>query len=74
MIDFEHLLSVTLDVKRQGVSEWRELSRRERAFVALALNRADWLVLDELSLAQAISLVRSDLIELVPAVEQAINQ
>ena len=72
MLDFEHLLSVTLAVKRQGAREWRDLSRRERAFVAMALNRVDWLSEDELSMGQAMDLIGPDLLALVVAVERAI--
>lgn len=74
MIDFEHLVSAALEVKRRGLPEWRELSRRERAFVALALNKADWLAKDELTIGQALDLVGLDLLALVPAVERAVSQ
>jgi hypothetical protein len=72
MLDFEHLLSVTLAAKSQGAREWRELSRRERAFVSMALNRVDWLSEDELSMGQAMDLIGPDLLALVVAVERAI--
>ena len=70
MIDFEHLVDAALEVKRLGLPEWRDLSRRERAFVALALNKADWL----LTIGQALDLVGLDLLALVPAVERAVSQ
>jgi hypothetical protein len=72
MLDFEHLLSVTLIAKSRGVSEWRDFSRRERAFVAMALNRADWLSEDALSMGQAMDLIGPDLLGLVTAVETAV--
>ena len=74
MLDFEHLLSATLVVKSQGVREWRDLSRRERAFVAMALNRAEWLSEDDLSIGQAMDLIGPDLLGLVAAVERAISR
>lgn len=74
MLDFEHLLSASLAAKRHGVAEWREFSRRERAFVAMALNRPDWLKEDELSMGQALELIGKDLVALVSAVERAVNQ
>jgi hypothetical protein len=74
MLDFEHLLRVTLAAKSQGAREWRELSRRERAFVAMALNRVDWLSEDELSMGQAMDLIGPDLLALVVAVERAIER
>jgi len=72
MIDFEHLLAATLESRRSQAA-WRDLSRRERAFAAMALNRADWLREDELTLAQALELLGADLVELLPAVERAIS-
>jgi len=72
-LDFEHLLSITLEAKRLGESAWRDLSRRERAFAALALNRADWLQSDNLTIGQALELV-GELASLVGAVEWAVTQ
>ena len=74
MIDFEHLLKLTLAAKSRGAREWRDCSRRERAFIALALNRAEWLREDELTMGQALDLIGADLHGLVPAVERAIAQ
>ena len=72
-LDFEHLLSITLEAKRLGKSSWRDLSRRERAFAALALNRADWLQSDNLTIGQALELV-GELAGLIGAVECAVTQ
>jgi hypothetical protein len=72
-LDFEHLLSITLEAKRLGKSSWLDLSRRERAFAALALNRADWLQSDNLTIGQALELV-GELAGLVGAVEWAVTQ
>ncbi len=73
-LDFEHLLAATLEVRRKGITEWRDLSLRERAFVALSLNKPDWLSWDELTIAGALELIGPQLVELVPAVERAINR
>lgn len=72
-LDYEHLLSITLEAKRLGKSSWRDLSRREIAFAALALNRADWLQSDNLTIGQALELV-GELASLVGAVEWAVTQ
>jgi hypothetical protein len=72
-LDFEHLLAITVEAKRLGISSWRELSRRERAFAALALNRADWLEIDGLTIGQALELL-GELVSLIGAVEFALTQ
>jgi hypothetical protein len=73
-LDFEHLLAATLEVRRKGYGEWTDLSLRERAFVALCLNKPDWLSRDELTIAGSLDLIGPQLVNLVPAVERAINR
>ena len=72
--EFEHLLASTLAVRRKGLQEWRDLSRRERAFMALVLNEHAWLKEDGLTIGGALDLIQPHWASLVTAVESAIDK
>lgn len=72
--EFQHFLEKVRDAKRGGHAAWSAQSTGEKAAVAIALNRADWLAEMGYSLAEAIHRTGPEWIALLPKVVRAIAE
>ena len=65
---YDHLLRKAEDAKRGGHDAWAVQSTGEKVAVALALNRADWLVEQDYTIAEAIERTGREWIEITPQI------
>lgn len=71
---YEHLLRKSQDAKRGGHEAWAVQSTGERVAVALVLNRADWLVEMDYTIAEAIDRSGSEWVAIIPQVARQLRE
>ena len=65
---YDHLFRKAQDAKRGGHDAWAVQSTGEKVAVALVLNRADWLVEQDYTIAEAIERTGPEWVAMVPQV------
>ncbi len=65
---YDHLLRKAEDAKRGGHDAWAVQSTGEKVAVALVLNRADWLMEQGYTIAEAIERCGSGWVAMIPQV------
>ena len=65
---YDHLLRKAEDAKRGGHDAWAVQSIGEKAAVALVLNRADWLVEQDYTIAEAIERAGPEWVAMIPQI------
>lgn len=71
--EYKHLLGKAQDAKRGGLNAWSVQSTGEKVAVALVLNRADWLVAMNYTLADAIGRTGPEWLALIPKIARALD-
>ena len=66
--EYQHLLRKARDAKRGGHNAWAVQSTGEKAAVALALNRADWLAEADYTIPEAMERSDSEWVLIIPLV------
>lgn len=67
-VEYRHFLSKARDAQKGGTAAWATQSTREKAAVAIVLNRADWLASMNYTIAEAIECAGPVWISLLPRV------
>jgi hypothetical protein len=70
---FRQLLSKARDAKAGGHDAWAVMSTGEKLAIAMVLNRADWLLEMDYTIAEAINRVGSEWVAQVPSVERKLK-
>ncbi len=72
---YDHLLRKAEDAKRGGHDAWAVQSTGEKVAVALVLNRADWLMEQGYTIAEAIERSGAEWVAMIPQVaRQLVDQ
>ena len=70
---YEHLLRKSQDARHGGHEAWIVQSTGERVAVALVLNRADWLMEINYTIAEAIERSGAEWVALIPQVARQLS-
>ena len=71
--EFRHFYGKARDAKRGGVDAWRVQSTGEKAAVALALNKPEWLEIMGYTIVEAIERAGPVWVSLMPRVVRALD-
>jgi hypothetical protein len=71
---YEHLLRKSRDAKHGGHDAWRVQSTGEKVAVALVLNRSDWLLEMQYTIAEAIERSGQEWVSIIPQIARQLAQ